>query len=98
MCAKPAFADYDSPSRRPIQHVRFVRNAKHMDVKRAKMTLDIIIRPSLQLYKLALGRSVLAALKRPQKTAILSDHTSSTSSITQKVFLYDGLKSGHEAD
>jgi hypothetical protein len=50
------------------------------------VALDIIIRPSLQLWKLALGRSALTALKRPQnlKTVILGDNTSSTSSITPK--------------
>lgn len=77
----------DSPSRRPMSRFRFSlsRNAKHMDMEDAKVALDIIIRPSLQLWKLALGRSALTALKRPQKTLILGDNTSSTSSITPKV-------------
>lgn len=66
---------------------RFSRNAKHVDMEDAKLALDIIIRPSLQLWKLALGRSALTALKRPQKTGILGDDTSSTSSIAPKVFL-----------
>ncbi|KAH0834102.1 hypothetical protein J3R83DRAFT_11390 [Lanmaoa asiatica] len=82
MCAKLASANYDSPSRQPTQRFRFARNAKHMDVKDAKVALDIIIRPSLHLWKLAISRSVLTALKRPQKTVILGDNTSSSSSIT----------------
>lgn len=59
-----------------------------MDVKDAMMALDIIIRPSLQLCKLAIGRSVLIALKRPQKKVIPGDDdTSTTSSVTLKVVL-----------
>lgn len=88
MCAKPAITNYDSPSRRPIQRFRFARQVKHMDVKDAMMALDIIIRPSLQLCKLAIGRSVLIALKRPQKKVIPGDDdTSTTSSVTLKVVL-----------
>ncbi|KAG8215495.1 hypothetical protein J3R82DRAFT_9128 [Butyriboletus roseoflavus] len=86
MPAKPAITNYDSPSRRPIQRFRFVRNAKHMDVEDAMMALDIIIRPSLQLCrKLAIGSSILAALRRSPKKVIPGDNNpSSTSSITPK--------------
>lgn len=86
MCAKSA---YDSPSRRPTPRFRLSRNAKHleMDMKDAKVALDIIIRPSLQLCKLALGRSALTSLKRHKKIVILGGDTSSTTSVTPKVIL-----------
>jgi len=95
MCAKFA---YDSPSRRPIPRFRFSRNVKHMDMEDAKVAFDLIIRPSFQLWKLALARSALTTLKRPQKTAIFCDDTSSTSSTTTKVSLVRCLESRHESD
>lgn len=87
MCAKSMFANYDSPSRRStVHHFRFPRNAKRVDMNDAKLALNIIIRPSLQLWKLALGRSgILTTLKRPPKSASLCDSASSTSSISLKV-------------
>lgn len=100
MCAKPAFPNPDSHSRRlHVQRFsRFARNAGHMDMKDVKVALDIIIRPSLQLWTLAPGRSVLTVFKRPKKTALLCDNTSSTSSLTPKVLRYHGLKGSHETD
>ncbi|KAG6377722.1 hypothetical protein JVT61DRAFT_14493 [Boletus reticuloceps] len=55
-----------------------------MDMEDATMILDIILRPSLQLCKLALGRSALIALRRSKKTVIPGDDTSSTSPETLK--------------
>ncbi|KAF8553274.1 hypothetical protein OG21DRAFT_1485540 [Imleria badia] len=83
MFAKSA---YGSPSRHPTPRFRLSRNAKHldMDMKDAKVALAIIIRPSLRLWKLALGCSALTALKRHKKLVLLGDDTSSTTSVTPK--------------
>lgn len=80
MCAN---STYDSRSRRPIPRFRFPRNPKRLDMEDAKVALDIIIRPSLQLWKQALGRNAFTALKRLQKTV----DAPSTSHIPQKVIL-----------
>ncbi|KAG9310937.1 hypothetical protein JVU11DRAFT_8810 [Chiua virens] len=82
-----AFTSPVSPRRSPMPRFRFTRTAKRMDMADANVVLHVIIRPSLQLWRIApvLGRaSVLTCFKRPKKPTISDDSSSSTSSITLK--------------